>query len=136
MIHERFRDLVRETLLDLAAAREEIGVLKRQLEVQAADAFVERGLRLVLSEDAKKWLVKKGSNLDFGARPLRRAIENYVEDPLSEELLKGEFQGKDTIVVDVKEVGGKKQLFFNGIIGEPEEAPVGAGAAPAEPGTP
>ena len=41
--------------------------------------------------------IKKGSNLDFGARPLRRAIENFVEDPLSEELLKGEFQGKDTI---------------------------------------
>ena len=71
-------------------------------------------------------LIKKGSNTDFGARPLRRAIENYVEDPLSEELLKGEFQGKDTIVVDVKEVGGKKQLIFAGVVGEPEEAAVGA----------
>ena len=39
-------------------------------------------------------MIKKGSNTDFGARPLRRAIENYIEDPLSEELLKGEFQGK------------------------------------------
>lgn len=90
----------------------------------------ERGLKLKLTDDAKKLLIRKGSNTDFGARPLRRAIENFVEDPLSEELLKGEFQGKDTIVVDVKEVGGKKQLYFTGVVGEPElEAPVGAGAA-------
>ena len=48
-----------------------------------------------LTDEAKEFLIKKGSNLDYGARPLRRAIENYVEDPLSEELLKGEFEGKD-----------------------------------------
>ncbi len=94
----------------------------------------ERGLKLKLSDEAKKFLIKKGSNTDFGARPLRRSIENFVEDPLSEELLKGEFQGKDTIVVDVKEVGGKRQLYFNGVVGEAEEAAVGA--APAAPEAP
>ena len=90
----------------------------------------EHGLTLVLSEAAKKWLIKKGSNLDFGARPLRRAIENFVEDPLSEELLKGEFQGKDTVTIGVKEVGGKKQLVFVGSVGPLPEAlePVGAAA--------
>jgi ATP-dependent Clp protease ATP-binding subunit ClpC len=89
----------------------------------------DRGLALVLSEAAKKWLVKKGSNLDFGARPLRRAIENYVEDPLSEELLKGEFQGMDTITIEVKEVGDRKQLYFRGSVGESHaEQPVAAGA--------
>jgi ATP-dependent Clp protease ATP-binding subunit ClpC len=86
----------------------------------------ERGLKLKLSDEAKKFLIKKGSNTDFGARPLRRSIENFVEDPLSEELLKGEFQGKDTITVDVKEVGDKKQLFFVGSVSEGEEAAVGA----------
>ncbi len=74
----------------------------------------ERGLSLVLTDEAKKFLIKKGSNLDFGARPLRRAIENFVEDPLSEELLKGEFEGKDTITIEVKEVGDRKQLVFRG----------------------
>ncbi len=96
----------------------------------------ERGLKLKLSDEAKKFLIRKGSNTDFGARPLRRSIENFVEDPLSEELLKGEFQGKDMIVVDVKEVGGKKQLFFVGTTGDVEaEAAVGAGAA-SSPETP
>jgi ATP-dependent Clp protease ATP-binding subunit ClpC len=89
----------------------------------------EHGLTLVLSEAAKKWLIKKGSNLDFGARPLRRAIENFVEDPLSEELLKGEFQGKDTVTIGVKEVGGKKQLVFVGSVGPLPDAPEPVGAA-------
>jgi ATP-dependent Clp protease ATP-binding subunit ClpC len=94
------------------------------------ERLTEQGLKLVLTDDAKKWIVKKGSNLDFGARPLRRAIENYIEDPLSEELLKGEFQGKDTITILVKEVAGKKQLAFEGSItgGAEQAAPVAAGA--------
>jgi ATP-dependent Clp protease ATP-binding subunit ClpC len=98
------------------------------------ERLADRGLKLSLSDEAKKFLIRKGSNTDFGARPLRRSIENFVEDPLSEELLKGEFQGKDTITVDVKEVGGKKQLFFVGSASQGEEAPVTA-AAPAAPGT-
>ncbi|MHB1036739.1 MAG: ATP-dependent Clp protease ATP-binding subunit [Pirellulales bacterium] len=91
----------------------------------------ERGLKIVLTDEAKKLLVKKGSNTDFGARPLRRAIENFVEDPMSEELLKGEFQGKDTITIGVKEVGGKKQFVFEGSVSGQEERPVGAAAGPA-----
>lgn len=94
--------------------------------------LAERGLKLVLSDEAKQFLIKKGSNLDFGARPLRRALENNVEDPLSEELLKGEFQGKDVITIKTKKVGGKTQLIFDSsAAGEdkPEDPPtVGAAA--------
>ena len=92
--------------------------------------LAERSLKLVLTDEARAWLVKKGTQLDFGARPLRRAIENYVEDPLSEELLKGEFQGKDTITIEVKEVAGKKQLAFLGSVeASPEPiAPLAAAA--------
>jgi ATP-dependent Clp protease ATP-binding subunit ClpC len=93
--------------------------------------LAERSLKLVLTDEARAWLVKKGTQLDFGARPLRRAIENYVEDPLSEELLKGEFQGKDTITIEVKEVAGKKQLAFRGSVEAPAEpaAPVATAAS-------
>ena len=89
----------------------------------------EKGLALELSEEAKQFVIKKGANTDFGARPLRRAIENYVEDPLAEELLKGEFVGKDLVKVDVIEVGGKKQLHFDGLTTKTEEPaePVAAG---------
>jgi ATP-dependent Clp protease ATP-binding subunit ClpC len=100
----------------------------------------EYGLKMLLTDEAKTFLVKKGSNLDFGARPLRRALENFVEDPLSEELLKGEFQGKDTIRVEVKDVGGKKQLVFRGTTGdeppvEPQPVAAAAGGESTDGGT-
>ncbi|MFV2066887.1 MAG: AAA family ATPase, partial [Pirellulales bacterium] len=98
----------------------------------------ERGLSLELTDDAKKFVISKGSNTDFGARPLRRAIETYVEDPLAEELLKGEFQGQQVIQVDSKEVGGKKQLVFSGQSAAPtkaEEPPVAAVSDSGEEGS-
>jgi ATP-dependent Clp protease ATP-binding subunit ClpC len=94
------------------------------------ERLAERNLKLLLSTEAKSFLVKKGSNLDFGARPLRRAIENFVEDPLSEELLKGEFAGMDTITIQVKEVGEKRQLVFVGSVAQPQ-APQPAAAVAA-----
>jgi len=114
-----FRHLTNDDLVEVVDL--ELAKVRGRLE--------ERNLKLVLTEAAKKFLIKKGSNLDFGARPLRRAIENFVEDPLSEELLKGEFQGKDTITVEVKEVGGKKQLVFEGSVSEPAEEPPPVAAA-------
>ena len=86
---------------------------------------------MVLSEEAKVFLVKKGLEPRFRRRPLRRALENFVEDPLSEELLKGEFQGKNTIMVEIKDVGEKKHLVFHGTTGEEpplEPQPVAAAA--------
>ena len=96
--------------------------------------LAERGLELVLTDDAKQYLIRKGSNLDFGARPLRRAIEGFVEDPLSEELLKGEFKGLDTITVEVKEVGDKKQLTFHGSKSVKHEEPEPVAAAAGDGG--
>ncbi len=98
----------------------ELGKVRKRLQ--------EKGLTIEMTDEAKEFLVKKGSNTDFGARPLRRAIESFIEDPLAEELLKGEFEGKDTIEVNVKEVGGKKQLSFKGIV-TAEETPPPVGAA-------
>lgn len=43
-----------------------------------------------ISNDAKKYLLEKGTNIKFGARPLRRAIQRYLEDEISERILKGE----------------------------------------------
>ncbi|MFM8377838.1 MAG: ATP-dependent Clp protease ATP-binding subunit [Planctomycetia bacterium] len=101
--------------------------LKKVIDIELAkvrERLGERGLKLELTDEAKKFLIKKGSDTDFGARPLRRALENYIEDPVSEELLKGEFEGKDTIQVDCTEVAGKKQLVFKGLV---TAEPVAAG---------
>jgi len=109
-----------------------------EMEVQKVrERLKERGLALVLTDDSKDLIVHKAcKDLDFGARPLRRAIENLIEDPLSEELLKGEFSGMDTITVEVVEVAGKKQLKFHGSVQhapEPPAATVGAGGPAAAP---
>ncbi|QDT69585.1 ClpA/B family protein [Planctomycetes bacterium MalM25] len=110
--------------------------LKHVVELEVAkvrERLADKGLTLELSDDSKAFLVKKGSNTDYGARPLRRAIESFIEDPLAEELLKGEFAGKDTIRVEVKKVGDKKQLTFEGVqTKEPDPEPVAAGVADGE----
>jgi ATP-dependent Clp protease ATP-binding subunit ClpC len=103
------------------------------------ERLMERGLKLELTDSAKEFLIKKGSNTDFGARPLRRAVENYIEDPLSEELLKGEFQGKDTITVDaIKDDEDKpRRLDFKGSVTNHQQQSLTepAAAAPAEAGS-
>ena len=87
-----------------------------------------------LTDDAKEFLIKVAcKDLDFGARPLRRAIENRVEDPLAEELLKGTFQGFNKVIVDaIRDDEGKvRRLDFQGATAESAEAaePVAAGKA-------
>jgi ATP-dependent Clp protease ATP-binding subunit ClpC len=60
-------------------------------------------LKLELTERAREFLIDKGFNPEFGARPLRRAIEHYIEDPLSEAVLAGKFKGKKLINIDVQD---------------------------------
>jgi ATP-dependent Clp protease ATP-binding subunit ClpC len=67
--------------------------------------LAERKLDLELTEAAKAWLVKQGYDPVYGARPLRRAIERYVENPLSAKILQGEFADGDSVLVDVGEEG-------------------------------
>src|SRR5207237_1530756 len=75
--------------------------------------LVDHGLKIEISPEAKEFLIDKGTNADFGARPLRRAIEQNVEDPLSEEILRGKFKGKDVIKITIKqEEGAEKHLYF------------------------
>ena len=76
-----------------------------------------------MTDEAKDFLIDKGTSLEYGARPLRRAIEHYLEDPLAEDLLRGTFQGKDTITVRVSEVDGEKKLGFDAVGKEPPPAP-------------
>ncbi len=94
----------------------------------------ERGYTLELSGEAKEYLIKKGTNLDYGARPLRRALENFVEDPLSEELLKGTFAGKNKIVVNVvrDDEGKIRSLRFDSEFVEPDDESTGKGKTKGE----
>ena len=85
------------------------------------------GLEVSLSDEARDLLIEKGYNPEFGARPLRRAIEQYIEDPLAEEMLRGAYEGKASLHIGVRD----DHLYFEAVIREPEQAnePVPAGVA-------
>ena len=74
--------------------------------------LVEHNLHLELNSASKEFLINKGYNPEFGARPLRRAIEKYIEDPLSEDMLRGKFKGKSVIRISVQD---EDHLRFEGI---------------------
>jgi len=99
---------------------------------KVAKRLAERGFELVVEQAAKDFLIENGTDEKFGARPLRRAIENKVEDPLSEAILRGEYQGKHRIQVTTRtDEDGEQQLTFKGLADAPDadkpEEPVGAG---------
>jgi ATP-dependent Clp protease ATP-binding subunit ClpC len=103
-----FKTLTREDLksiidIELAHVRERIGT---------------KGHSLHLTEAAKEFIIEQGYNPEFGARPLRRAVERLVEDPLSENLLAGRFPEGAAILVDTQD----NQLVFKEK--KPEPAPV------------
>ena len=87
--------------------------------------LVDHGLRIEITQESKDFLIDKGTSSDFGARPLRRAIEQFVEDPLSEDILRGGFKGKDLIKITVKQPeteGGDKKLIFESVTSETPKA--------------
>jgi ATP-dependent Clp protease ATP-binding subunit ClpC len=65
----------------------------------------EKEVYLEVTMAAKDWLAKEGFDKTYGARPLRRVITSRIEDPLSEQLLRGTFAKGDTLIVDADENG-------------------------------
>ena len=70
---------------------------------ETQERLAERSVVLEVGEDARAWLVRAGYDPVFGARPLRRAIERYMENPLSSKLLSGEVKDGDHVQVEVRD---------------------------------
>src|SRR5690606_26332967 len=85
--------------------REQIGEIVHILLKEVHTRLAEEGLRMTMTEAALNFLVEKGYDEKFGARPLRRAIQRYVEDPLSEKILVGDFPSGEELEVDVNAAG-------------------------------
>jgi ATP-dependent Clp protease ATP-binding subunit ClpC len=111
-----FRQLTRDNvlrILDLEAKR-------------VRDRLATKGVELVLTDGARDFLVEKGFDPSFGARPLRRAVQRYLEDPLAEEILRGNFAG----VERVEAVRGENRLTFQAPAAtRPDAEPTPAGRA-------
>jgi ATP-dependent Clp protease ATP-binding subunit ClpC len=95
-----FRPLIKDDLYEIIEI--ELSKVRARLE--------SKGMVLELDQDAKDFIIEKGFNPDFGARPLRRAISTHIEDQLAESLLSGEFKSGMKIVVTRK--GEAENLFF------------------------
>jgi ATP-dependent Clp protease ATP-binding subunit ClpC len=81
---------------------------------EVAGRLAESGLKIELTEAARDWLANEGYDPQFGARPVRRTLERYVENALAKRLLAGEFNDGDVVEVDVAEgAEGKPELVFH-----------------------
>jgi ATP-dependent Clp protease ATP-binding subunit ClpC len=90
----------------------------------------QKNLALEMTPEAKEYLVEMGTDEKFGARPLRRTISNKIEDPLSEDILRGKYAGKAGIRVSVQGVAESRSFLFEGVdqLGADEQRLAAAGA--------
>ena len=68
----------------------------------------DKDIKMFVSDEAKQYLLKKGTDIKYGARPLRRAVERYIEDELSDRILRNELSNGQSIYIDTK----KEELTF------------------------
>jgi len=107
-----FLNRVDDVIVFKALTREDLQTIVDYELAKVFKRLTEHGLKLELAEQAKEFLIDKGYNPEFGARPLRRAIEHYIEDPLSEFVLAGKFKGKNLIKIDVQDEDNLKFTGF------------------------
>jgi ATP-dependent Clp protease ATP-binding subunit ClpC len=120
--HQKIEKAMRDTFRPEFLNRIDEIIIFETLDQQAVEQMVDMQMRSVgnrlhesanvsihLTEPARFWLARKGYDPQYGARPLRRTIQRYVENPLSTRLLAGEFRSGDMIVID--EVG--EELAFD-----------------------
>jgi ATP-dependent Clp protease ATP-binding subunit ClpC len=102
---------VDDTIIFHSLTEEHLAKIVDLLIVDVEQRLSERNIALEVNDEAKLWLISKGYNPEYGARPLRRAIQRYVENPLSTKILQGEFKEGDTISVGVE---GEELVFTKG----------------------
>jgi ATP-dependent Clp protease ATP-binding subunit ClpC len=105
-----FLNRVDEIIVFHPLSKEDLMIIAEIMLSDVNQRLEEKGLSIAASKKAKKFLVEKGYDPKFGARPLRRTIEEQIEDPLSEEVLKGKFIYGTDIKADLK----KDQIVFLG----------------------
>ena len=126
-----FLNRIDDTIVFHELSKPEVIEIVDFMIARTAEQLSLQGIGLELSTSAKELLADKGYDPQLGARPLRRAIQQMIEDPLSERLLWKEFRVGETIVVDVQEGEDGPELKFTAIEGfEPPEIEM-AGSAPS-----
>jgi ATP-dependent Clp protease ATP-binding subunit ClpC len=110
-----------ETVIFRALTLDHIKQIIDILLVDLANRLAEKGVSFNLTKEGKHWLAQKGFEPSFGARPLKRAIQKYLEDPLAEEILRGQYAGDCELEITANEK--EESLKFNFHRGEKVSEP-------------
>ena len=110
-IEERLKDVFRPEFLNRvdeivtfnSLTQDELLQIVDLMLQDTSNALANKDISLNISKEAKEYILEKGTNLKFGARPLRRAIQRYIEDEISERILKGEISNGQKINIEKKE---------------------------------
>ena len=117
-----FLNRVDEIVVFKSLSTEQLRGIVDLMVLELRDRLIANGMSIELTEAAKDLIAKDGTDPIYGARPLRRTIQSMIEDPLSEELLSGQWVAGDIVAVDV-DAEGKKLVFTktSGVIPEPRK---------------
>ena len=91
--------------------REDLKTIVDYEMAQVKGRLSDRGLVLELTDEVKEFIIEKGYSNEFGARPLKRTIERLIEDPLSEDILRGQYKHVEKVIVELRE----GHLFFSAV---------------------
>ena len=105
LFRPEFLNRIDEIIVFKSLTEEEIIEIVDLMIDELRQRLIEQNMTINLTKEASKYIAKEGTDLSFGARPLRRAIQRLVEDPLSEQILEGKWTSGSVIDVDLDEEG-------------------------------
>ena len=109
LFRPEFLNRIDEIIVFKSLTEEEIVEIVDLMIADLRERLIEQNMSINLTPEASRFVAKEGTDLSFGARPLRRAIQRLIEDPLSEQLLEGRWSSGSVIDVDVED----DKLVFN-----------------------
>lgn len=117
LFRPEFLNRLDEIIVFKSLSKEEILQIVDLMVSELRDRMIDQSMSLELTKPAKEFLSEVGMDVTNGARPLRRAIQRYIEDPLSEQILEGKWKSGDIVQVDLDKKSEPKVLKFKKITG-------------------
>ncbi len=125
LFRPEFLNRLDEIIVFKSLTKEEIRQIVELMISELRERMIEQNMSIELDKEACDFLAKEGLDPTNGARPLRRAIQKYVEDPLSEEILEGKWPSGSVILANLeKDKDGKEKIVFakgEGCVPEPKK---------------
>lgn len=116
LFRPEFLNRIDEIIVFKSLTEDEIVEIVNLMVADLRDRLIEQNMTINMSDAANRLIAKEGTDLSFGARPLRRAIQRLLEDPISEQILEGKWTSGSVIDVDVED---EKLVFNQGTVSIP-----------------